>query len=293
MSWTWTTINIQPMKRFIFLSIILAILAAPLHAQPPKVPQYMEFAGQTVHFNTTDRYEKMDRELLTFAYMHSTSTLMLKRSGRYFPQVEPILKEFGLPDDLKYLMVIESNLDPSAVSSAGAAGLWQLMPATAREYGLEVNANVDERYNVEKCTRAACKYLKSAYDKFGDWMNVAASYNAGQGGISSRLDSQQQSSALELWLNTETSRYMYRLLAAKMMFQNPLSFGFNVTEGDKYKYYPPEQVITVTDPIPDLVAFAARYAVTYAELKRANLWLREAKLNNSSHRTYLIVISKD
>ncbi|MCQ2148121.1 MAG: lytic transglycosylase domain-containing protein [Bacteroidales bacterium] len=262
-------------------------------AQTPKVPASMTFANETYRFDRSDLYERMDRELIAFSYTHSTSTLMLKRADRIFKDVVPILKENGIPEDLKYLMVIESNLDPSAKSSAGAAGLWQFMPATAREYGLEVNTNVDERYNIEKETAAACKYLKAAYQKYGDWMTVAASYNAGQGGITSKLNSQRQASAMDLWLVDETSRYMFRILAAKMMFENPMSFGFNISAEDKYKYIQIKEVVTVTTEISDLVSFAEKHGVSYAQLKRANLWLREAKLNNASHKKYLIKIPED
>lgn len=277
------------MKRI--TAILTAILSASvLFAQPgpPGVPDSYVFAGQTVSFSRPDMYERMDRELITFTYMHSTSTLMIKRSGKIFPIVEPILKEYGIPDDIKYIMVIESNLDPTSVSRAGAAGLWQFMQATAREKGLEVNANVDERYNTEKATRAACKYLKEAYAKYGDWLTVAASYNAGQGGISAGLKNQRQKKATDLWLREETSRYMFRVMAAKMLFENPESFGFSVSE--RYGDRRPKEVVTVTDEIPDLVQFALDHGVSYADLKRANLWLRETKLNNASHRSYEIII---
>ena len=153
----------------------------------------------------------MDRELLSFTYMHSTTMLMVKRANRYFPVIEPILKENGLPDDFKYLAVIESNLSPIAKSPAGAAGLWQFMPTTGREFGLEVNNNIDERYHIEKETKAACKYLKDAYQKYGNWLCVAAAYNAGQGRISSQLQKQMVDQAVDLWLVEETSRYMFRL----------------------------------------------------------------------------------
>ena len=278
------------MKRFLLTASAVLLFTVSICAQPPSVPQSINFAGQTITFDRPDLYERMDRELITFTYMHTNSTLMLKRSKRIFAEVEPILRENGIPDDLKYLMAIESNLDPSSVSPAGAAGLWQFMTATGRQYGLEVNSNIDERYNTKKATEAACKYLKEAYAKYGDWMTVAASYNAGMGGISSRLQAQRQESAMDLWLVTETSRYMFRILAAKMMFENPQSFGFDVTEEDMYPFYPPKEVVIVTDPIADLVLFAGQHQISYARLKEANLWLREDKLNNASHRTYYVTI---
>lgn len=266
------------------------ILCATATAQTVKVPERYTFAGQTVELTRQDMYERMDREIITFTYMHTTSILMLKRSAIYFPVVEPILKEYGLPDDLKYIMVIESNLDPKARSSAGAAGLWQLMTATAKEQGLEVNANVDERYHIEKATRAACKILKASYAKYGDWLTVAAAYNAGQGGISKRIADQNESKATDLWLVEETSRYMFRIMAAKMMFENPASFGFIVLEADKYRRNPPKEIVTTRNEIANLVNFANNHGVSYMELKNENLWLREDKLNNASHREYKIII---
>jgi membrane-bound lytic murein transglycosylase MltF len=225
--------------------------------------------------------------------MHTTSILMLKRSDRIFKIVVPILRRYGVPEDLKYLMVIESNLDPQAVSPAGAAGLWQFMSAAGKEYGLEVNSNVDERYHIEKATIAACRYLKRSYARFGDWMSVAASYNAGPAAIASRMDAQQEKKAADLWLLNETSRYMFRMLAAKMMFEDPTAFGFNVPEEDRYPVMQVKEVVDVSEPIPDLVAFAKEHGVSYAQLRRANLWLRESKLNNNSHRSYEIIIPKE
>ncbi len=263
---------------------------AELHPKAPAVPQSVQFAGETVSFGRDDLYERMDRELMAFTYMHTTSTLMLKRSDRYFKQVEPILREAGLPSDLKYLMVIESNLDPKSVSNAGAAGLWQFTKATAKSYGLEVSDEVDERYNTEKATRAACRYLRDSYKKYGDWLTVAASYNAGQAGISRRLKEQQEDCAVDLWLPEETSRYMFRLLAAKMLFEDPARFGFTISEADLYPYREPREIVTVTGPIGSLVDFAKEHGITYADLKRANLWLRSDKLTNAGGKSYLIVI---
>ena len=286
--------NVQNMSKRTFFHTfsVLVLIFACLNAsaQPPKVPRSMRFADETIRFDSNDMIERMDRELITFTYMHTTSTLMLKRSQRIFSEVVPILRENGVPEDLKYLMVIESNLDPSSVSTAGAAGLWQFMAATARAYGLEVNANVDERYNTRKATEAACRYLKEAYAKYGDWMTVAASYNAGQAGISKQLGAQQQKSAMQLWLLPETMRYMFRILAAKRLFEDPASFGFEVGEEDYYPYLPPRTIVRTTDPVESLVEFAKQYGITYAQLKAANLWLREDKLNNTTHKEYQIVI---
>jgi len=263
-----------------------------LHKQAPKVPPYAVFAGDTMRFDRSDLYEGMDRELISFTYMHSTSVLMLKRAPRYFAQVEPILKEMGVPDDFKYLMVIESNLDPTAVSSAKAAGLWQFTKATAQKYGLEVGTEVDERYHIEKETRAACQYFLDARAKFDDWFTVAASYNCGTNGMASRMEAQHQNSAVNLLLPSETFRYIFRLMAVKMMFEKPEAFGFHVEPGEKYQYERPQKEVKVSGPVPSLVDFAEENGVSYLQLKRANLWLRSNLLTNKNGKTYSIIIPK-
>lgn len=287
------SILIMRKQLLLFLTLVLSFLS--IHAQsvqqlPPSVPDYVVFAGQTIKFDRADLRERMDRELIAFTYSHNMSTLMIKRANRYFPQVEPILKRMGVPDDLKYLMVIESNLDPQAASSAGAAGLWQFIQSTGRAYGLEVNANIDERYHTVKATEAACLFLKEAYEKYGNWMTVAASYNGGQQGMDRRILDQHQTDAMDMWLVNETSRYIFRLLAVKMMFENPSLFGFSFKREDLYPYIPIKEQVKITDPVEDLVSFAEDHGISYADLKRANLWLRETKLNNKSHRTYYIDI---
>lgn len=256
----------------------------------PKVPAWMVFAGDTIRFDRADLRERMDRELIAFTYSHTNSLLMLKRATRIFPQIEPLLAENGVPDDLKYLMAIESNLSETAVSVAGAAGLWQFMKEVGREYGLEVSATVDERYHIEKETVAACKYLKKAHARFGDWMTVAASYNGGINGIARRRESQRQSNALDLHLVEETSRYMFRILAAKMMFEDPERFGFQLEADAYYPYIPPKQRVKVSESVEDLVGFAERYGVTYAQLRQANPWLRDTKLVAAKGKTYTIAI---
>ena len=264
------------------------------HPQAPSVPKMIVFAGDTIRFDRQDIYERMDRELISFTYMHTNSTLMLKRSKRIFAKVVPILRANGVPEDLKYLMAIESNFDPKALSSAGAAGLWQFTKSTAKEYGLEVSSEVDERYHIEKETVAACKYLLKAYDKYGDWMTVAASYNGGQNGISKRIENQRQRKAMDLGLVEETSRYMFRILAAKMLFEDPTSFGFYVREKDKYPVEPkPKETVSVSGPIENLVDFAEEHGIRYATLKGANLWLRDSKLTNKAGKTYEIVIPRE
>ena len=276
---------------FLFLLVPGLLLAQPaLHPSAPPVPEYVVFAGDTIRFDRQDFRERMDRELISFTNMHTNSILMLKRSRRMFGLIVPVLKKQGLPEDLKYLMAIESNLDPKAVSVTGASGLWQFTKATAATYKLEVNAEVDERFNMEKETLAAFQFLKDAYRKFGDWMTVAASYNAGQGGIAARVAQQRQTSALELWLKEETARYLFRLLACKMFFENPTAFGFSVSPADMYPKQTPRETVSVSGPIPSLVDFALEHGVTYAALKEANLWLRDDHLTNKAGKTYRIVI---
>ena len=252
----------------------------------PEVPSEVHFAGEVIKLNRADLRERMDREITAFTYSHQLTLLMIKRANRYFPIVEPILKECGVPDDLKYLMVIESNLNPLAKSSVGAAGMWQFMQETGRKYGLEVNTNIDERYNIEKATRAACAYLKESYDLYGDWMTVAASYNAGQNGITRRLEKQSVDNAMDLWLVEETSRYMFRILTAKQVIESPKAYGFMIKRSQLYPYIAPKTIVTTTQQIDDLTAFAREHGVTVAQLKEENPWLREYTMNNKSGRTY-------
>ena len=256
----------------------------------PEIPTEVHFADEVITLNRADLRERMDREITAFTYSHQLTLLMIKRANRYFPIVEPILKECGVPDDLKYLMVIESNLSPLARSSVGAAGMWQFMQETGRKYGLEVNTNIDERYNIEKATRAACAYLKESYEMYGDWMTVAASYNAGQNGITRRLEKQGVTNAMDLWLVEETSRYMFRILTAKMVLENPKAYGFILKRSQLYPYIAPKEVITTTLQIDDLTTFAKEHGVTVAQLKEENPWLREYTMNNKSGRTYRIRI---
>ncbi|MEA4918471.1 lytic transglycosylase domain-containing protein [Proteiniphilum sp.] len=254
-----------------------------------EIPESMEFAGERIAFDRYDKRERMDRELNSFTYFHSTTMLLFKRANRFFPIIEPILTQQGVPDDLKYLAVIESSLDPRAVSPARAVGLWQFLQETGKQYGLEATTNVDERYHVEKSTVAACRYLKDAYQRLGSWSAAALAYNGGQGRITAGLKEQGVDDSLDLWLVEETSRYYYRMLAMKQIFENPQQYGFIIKAEHLYKPMQFKEV-KVSTSIPDLVAFAKQHNITYAQLKDFNSWLRGTSLNNTSGKTYTLLI---
>lgn len=261
----------------------------PYCVTSPSVPDKVTFAGEEIDLQRYDLRERMDREQMAFTYMHSTTLLTIKRANRYFPIIEPILKENGIPDDFKYLAVIESNLSTLARSPAGACGMWQFLQSTGREFGLEVNTNIDERYHIEKATRAVCKYLKSAYNKYNDWLSVAAAFNGGIGRISTELSKQLADQATDLWLVEETSRYMFRLLAAKVIISNPQRYGFLLKRADLYPPIPYTE-ISITTEIDNLPRFAKDQGITFAQLRDANPWLRDTSLQNKSGRTYVLKI---
>lgn len=258
----------------------------------PIVPKLIDIAGDKLDVNRFDIRERLDRELIAFSYMHSSTLLIIKRANRLFPEVEPILKEMGVPDDFKYLMAVESNLMQTAVSPVGAAGLWQIMPATARELGLEVNKDIDERYNIEKATRAACEYLLQAYNKYGNWWSVAASYNAGQGRITGELRKQKMDNAVDLYLNHETSRYFFRIAALKVIMAQPSQYGFILESKDLYPPYKYKE-ISIDTTIVSLVDWALAQGTTLAYLKEANLWLRNRNLPDESRKKYVIRVLTD
>lgn len=252
----------------------------------PKVPQSVVFAGSSIDLTQQDRRERMDREMLSFCYSHINTMLQIKRANRLFPIVEPILKECGIPDDFKYLMIIECNGDVEARSGAGAAGPWQFLEKTGREYGLEVNGDIDERYHLEKATRAACKYLKDSYKAFGDWLTVAASYNTGRANVSKRVSAQKEEKAIDLVLLPETSRYIFRLLAAKTIFNNPKEYGFHLRTDELYPAIPIAKNITVTAPVSSWADIAKENGLTYLQLHEANPWIRNASMteNNKNNK---------
>ncbi|MGB1232458.1 MAG: lytic transglycosylase domain-containing protein [Winogradskyella sp.] len=256
-----------------------------------EMPKNLNFAGEIVPVTNPDIYERMDRELLVNTYWQSNGLLMFKRSQKYFPVIEPILKKHGVPDDFKYLAVIESGLT-NAVSPAGATGVWQIMKATARENGLEVNSNVDERYNLIKSTEVACKYLKKAKENLGSWTLAAAAYNAGNAGISRRLSEQGVKDYYDLLLGEETGRYLFRIVALKQILTNSEMYGFNFSKNDLYNAVPTYKV-EVDVAVADFSQFAKKYGINYKILKIHNPWLREPHLNNKSRKSYLIEIPKE
>ena len=255
------------------------------------IPDHLDFAGEAVPLNDPDVYERMDRELLVNTYWQSNGLLMFKRAEKYFPVIEPILKKNGVPDDFKYLAVIESGLI-NVVSPAGARGVWQIMPATARENGLEVNENVDERYNLIKSTEVACKYLLKSKESLGSWTLAAAAYNAGNSGVSKRLEEQQVTNYYDLLLGEETGRYLFRIIALKEILKNPEKYGYNFTKEDLYKDIP-TYTVKVDTAVTDFTAFAKGFGINYKILKIHNPWLREPKLNNKTRKVYNIEIPKE
>ncbi|MDD4395326.1 MAG: lytic transglycosylase domain-containing protein [Bacteroidales bacterium] len=251
-------------------------------ASPP-LPQTLTFAGEPVPINNYWVREALDRELTAVCYQHSTTLLGLKRSGRWFPTIDKIFKEEGVPEDFKYLCIAESNMS-NAISPAKAVGFWQFIEGTARLYKLEVRDEVDERYHIEKATHAACQYLMGSKERLGSWSLAAAAYNMGEAGVKNSLKAQSVNSYWDLYLNPETARYVYRILAYKLLFENPHIYGVQVSQKDKYKPFEYEEV-EVTTSIPDLYQFCQEHNITYRQLKELNPWLRSTKLtvNNKSY----------
>ncbi len=253
-----------------------------------KLPEEMSFAGEKANLKDAEVYERIDRELLVNTYWQSSMLLYLKRAHKYFPVIEPILEKHGVPNDFKYLAVIESGLT-NATSSAGAKGFWQFMPATAKEYGMEVNDFVDERYHLEIATENACKYLKSAKAKLGSWALAAAAYNSGNKNVSDRLAQQQVSNYYDLFLVEETARYVPRLLAVKEIMENPDKYGYLVEKEDLYSLEQTREV-KVDSTITNMTAFAQKFDMTYKDLKALNPWLRNTTLDNKLKKTYFIKV---
>jgi len=264
--------------------------AGPYLTTAPYLPVKFDFAGEAVPLDEPEIRERMDREIISNTYYHSNTIVTMKRAHKYFPIIEKILKEEGVPDDFKYLCVIESNLS-NVKSPAGAAGFWQFMSSTGRIYGLEINSEVDERYHLEKSTKAACKYLKDAYAKFNSWTMAAASYNMGMGGLESKSIEQRQKSYYDLLLYQETQRYVFRILAIKSIFSRPDRYGFYILDQEKYSM-PEYTTVTKAESINCIICFAGENKISYKELKWMNPWIKGKSIRNRSGKNYKFKILK-
>ena len=254
----------------------------------PPIPQKLDFAGENVPLESFDVFERIDREFLVNTYWHSFTMLAIKRAHRWFPVIEPILKKNNIPDDFKYLAVIESGLY-NAVSSSGATGFWQIMESVGKKYDLEINDEVDERYNVEKSTEAACSYLKESYGLFKSWTLAAASFNMGVNGIGKQLERQKTNNYYNLILNEETSRYIARIISLKEILKNPEKYGFYLSNDQLYKPLKSYN-IEITDEISNIADFGIKYGINYKIVKLYNPWLRDNLLTNKNHKSYTIKI---
>ncbi|HAN18528.1 MAG: murein transglycosylase [Bacteroidetes bacterium GWC2_33_15] len=255
------------------------------------IPNNLSFAGENVPLDHFDVREALDQEMLVNTYWQSQTLLFIKRAKRYFPEIEPILKKNNIPDDFKYLVLAESDLK-NVVSPSGAVGVWQLLEGTAKDHGLEVNDNVDERYHIEKATEVACDFLLKSKELFGSWTMAAASYNMGRTGLLKQVKRQGQSDYYNLLLNDETARYIYRILAIKLILENPQDYGFYLREKDMY-YPVPTYTIKVDSSISDFALFSEKYNINYKILKHFNPWLRDSFLDNKRGKEYLIKIPEN
>lgn len=251
-------------------------------------PEELNFAGEIIPLSSPEIWERLDKELLKNTYWQSNTMLFFKKANKYFPIIEPILKKNNIPDDFKYLALIESGLD-NVVSPAGAAGFWQILKGTAREHGLEVNRAIDERYNLEKSTEVACDYLQDAYNKFGSWTMAAAAYNMGKNGARRSIEKQGTNNYYNLHLNSETARYVFRIIAVKEIMKNPKRYGFMFREKDLYTM-PEYKTVQVDSTIASLSDFAKSHGVNYKLLKQLNPWLRTTSLPDESRRKYILKI---
>jgi membrane-bound lytic murein transglycosylase D len=251
-----------------------------------KLPDSISFAGELLPLENFDTRESLDRELLTSSYRHSSTILIIERANRYFPVIEKILKEYNIPDDFKYLAMAESELS-NMISPAGATGFWQIMESTGREEGLEINSEIDERYNLEKSTVFACRYFLKSYEKYGNWTLAAASYNGGRNGIDEQINIQRENNYYDLLLNEETARYIFRVVAYKVINSNPEDYGFYI---DKKALYPeiPVVEVSVDSTVTSFTDFAKIFGTNYKTLKLLNPWLRKPYLTNKAGKTYLI-----
>ena len=258
----------------------------PSTVKPFVLPEQLDFAGESLALNMMEVKEKLDREILVNTYWQSNNLLMLKRSSKYFPIIEPILSRNSIPNDFKYLALIESGLQ-NVVSPAGAAGYWQIMKSTGRENGLEINNEIDERYHIEKSTQVACDYLNEAYERFGNWTLAAASYNMGMAGTARRLSEQGVKSYYDLLLNSETARYVYRIAAVKHINENLEEFGYVYHQDQGYSF-PEMDTISVHSEVPDWISWAKTQGITYNTLRNYNPWIQSQQLSNSTNKAYHI-----
>jgi hypothetical protein len=261
----------------------------PPYYASPDIPDSLNFMGERVPLERFEVFENLDREMLSNCYFHSQTLRLIKLAPRFFTIIDPILKEEGVPADFRYLAVAESSLNPRALSPAGAAGIWQFLKGTAGDYGLEVNTEVDERYHLEKATRAACSYLRNSYRKYGSWALVAAAYNAGPASVDRQMERQKTNGYFDLLLSEETERYVYRILSLKIIIENPEKYGFRVSDEEKYPLLKTRKT-EITGPVADLAAYANSLGITYKTLKYYNPWLRETQLTNKAGKRYQIEI---
>lgn len=253
-----------------------------------RLPDTVTFAGERMPLDNFDTRESLEREILTSAYRHSSTILIIKRANRYLPVIEKILAVNNIPDDFKYLAAAESEYS-NMISPAGATGFWQIMPETGREEGMEINTIVDERYNVEKSTQFACEYFRRSYEKYGNWTLAAASYNGGRNGLDEQIAIQHQNNYYDLLLNEETARYIFRAVAYKLVISDPARYGLDITKEDLYpelKYYE----VKVDTAIADISKFADKFGTNYKLLKLLNPWLRKPYLTPKPRKEYLIKI---
>ena len=251
-------------------------------------PNLINFAGEIVPTSSSEIWERLDNELLRNIYYQSNTLLYFKKANKYFPIIEPILEKYNIPNDFKYLAIIESGLE-NVISPSGAAGFWQIMKPTAKDYGLEVNSNIDERYNLEMATIAACQYLSEAYTQFGSWTAAAASYNMGRSGLSKRMKEQNVSNYYSLYLNSETSRYVFRILAIKEIMKNPREYGYVFRKSDLYSFEEFSS-IEIDSTVNNLSDFAKSLNINYKLLKYFNPWMRTNSLPNKSRKKYIVKI---
>ncbi len=256
-----------------------------------KIPPIVTFAGEKLPLDNFDTRESLERELLTSAYRHSSTILIIKRANRYLPVIEKILKKNDIPDDFKYLAAAESEYS-NMISPAGATGFWQIMKETGKEEGMEINEVVDERYDVEKSTQFACEYFRKSYEKYGNWTLAAASYNGGRAAIDEQIQIQKQTNYYDLLLSEETARYIFRAVAYKLVISDPESYGFDIKADELYpplKYYE----VNVDTAITDFSGFAEKYGTNYKLLKFLNPWLRKPYLTPKTGKVYKIKIPAD